>query len=168
LDEENFAPFVLSFTNNEQILNAYKAAEKAWRSAQNDREYKVLSELYKILHEMSHAKALPYLPETKQALIQPALDYIHKNYTKELINAQNLAELCGISYDYLRQLFEKFYGLTPIKYINALKLTRAKELLDSGMYSVSEAAYHSGFSDVSHFSRFFKASVGVLPSEYRN
>ena len=62
--------------------------------------------------------------------------------------------------------FEKLYGVTPIKYINALKLSRAKELLSSGMYSVSEAAYHSGFSDVSHFSRFFKEHVGVLPGEY--
>ena len=168
MEEDPCAPFVLHLPNSEQVVNAYKSAEKTWRGAQKDRTYKVLSELYKILYEMAQANTLPYLPETKQALIQPALDYIHKHYTKELINAQNLAELCGISYDYLRQLFEKFYGLTPIKYINALKLTRAKELLDSGMYSVSEAAYHSGFSDVSHFSRFFKASVGVLPSEYRN
>ena len=135
---------------------------------QKDREYTVLSELYKILHEMRQTQDLPYLPETKQAIIQPAVDYIHKHYTKELINAQNLAKLCGISYDYLRQLFEKWYGVSPIKYINDLKLKRAKELLGSGMYSVSEAAYNSGFSDVSHFSRFFKANVGISPNEYRH
>ena len=167
LDEEIFHPFSLSLRNSEKILTAYKNAEKAWRGARQDREYKVLAELYTIFHEMDQAQALPYLPESKQELIQPAVDYIHKHYTKELINAQHLADICGISYDYLRQLFEKLYGLTPIKYINELKLSRAKELLVSGMYSVSEAAYHSGFSDVSHFSRFFKANVGVLPSEYR-
>lgn len=166
LKEEDFAPFVLHLPNAEKVLNAYKSAEKAWRRAQSNREYTVLSELYKILSELAQAQALPYLPKTKQELIAPALAYIHKHYTKELINAQNLAELCGISYDYLRQIFEKVYGVTPIKYVNALKLNRAKELLSSGMYSVSEAAYHSGFSDVSHFSRFFKENVGVLPSEY--
>ena len=166
LEEEPSSPFVLHFTSNEKVLNAYKSAEKAWRSAELDREYKVMSELYKILYEMGRIQDAPYFPESKHELIQPAVEYIHKHYTKELINAQYLAELCGISYDYLRQLFERFYGLTPIKYINDLKLKRAKELLASGMYSVSEAAYHSGFSDVSHFSRFFKANVGVLPSEY--
>ena len=167
LDEEAFHPFVLHLTNTEKVLNAYKSAEKAWRGAELDREYKVMSELYKILYEMGRTQSVPYLPESKHELIKPAVEYIHTHYTKELINAQDLAALCGISYDYLRQLFEKFYGLTPIKYINDLKLKRAKELLESGMYSVSEAAYHSGFSDVSHFSRFFKSAVGVLPSEYR-
>ena len=166
LDEEAFSPFAMTLSNPEKVLSAYKSAEKAWRTVQGNREYKVLSELYKILHELGQMQALPYLPESKHELIQPAIDYIHKHYAKELINAQYLAELCGISYDYLRQLFERFYGLTPIKYINELKLKRAKELLSSGMYSVSEAAYNSGFSDLSHFSRFFKANVGVLPSEY--
>ena len=71
-----------------------------------------------------------------------------------------------VLYNFNYQLFKKFYGVTPIKYINQLKLKRAKELLYSGMYSVSEAAYHSGFSDLSHFCRFFKKNIGVLPSEY--
>ena len=110
--------------------------------------------------------SLPYLPKSKQLLIQPAIDYIHKHYTEELINVQGLSELCGISYNYLRQLFETLYGVSPIKYINALKITRAKELLSSGLYTVHETAYLSGFSDLSHFSRFFKKCVGVFPNEF--
>ena len=109
---------------------------------------------------------MPYLPKTKQIILQPAVEYIHKHYTEELIDVQKLSALCGISYDYLRQLFEKFYGVSPIKYINGLKLKRAKELLSSGLYSVREAAQHAGFSDLSHFSRFFKANVGVSPNKY--
>ncbi len=166
LSKDTFPPFTLHFYSDEEVLNAYKSAEKAWRAAKEDREYTVISSLYKILYEIGKVNAAPYLPETKQELIQPAIEHIHKFYTKELINTQHLAALCGMSYDYLRQLFKKFYGLSPIKYINELKLKRAKELLSSGMYSVSEAAYHSGFSDLSHFCRFFKANTGVLPSEY--
>ena len=166
LNEKNSPPFTLHFPFPEDIINAYKSAEKAWRTATNTREYKVLSSLYTILNEIEKTSIMPYLPKTKQDRIQPAVDYIHKFYTKELIDTQYLAELCDMSYDYLRQLFKKFYGVAPIKYINQLKLKRAKELLYSGMYSVSEAAYHSGFSDLSHFCRFFKKNIGVLPSEY--
>ena len=54
-----------------------------------------------------------------------------------------------------------------MKYINDLKLKRAKELLISGLYSVSEAAVQAGFSDLSYFSRFFKENVGVSPNEYK-
>jgi len=166
LNEKSFPPFSLPFHFPEEVLNAYKNAEKAWRTAKDDREYTVLSSLYKILYEIGKAATTPYLPKTKLEHIQPAVDYIHKFYTKELIDAQYLAELCGMSYDYLRKLFKKFYGVPPIQYINQLKLKRAKELLSSGMYSISETAYNSGFSDLSHFCRFFKANTGFLPSEY--
>ncbi len=165
-DETPYKPFVLAITNVDEVLKAYQSAEKAWQRVMDGREYRVMSSLYKILYEMHRTKNAPYLPKTKQSLIKPAIDYIHKYYTKELISVEKLSGLCGISPNYLRRLFENFYGLSPIKYINNLKIKRAKELLLSGLYSVSETAYESGFSDLSHFSRFFKENVGVLPSEY--
>ncbi len=165
LDQEISAPFTVHLSRAENVLKAYQRAEKAWRRSTAGREYFVLSELYKIIYEVCSSLSAPYLPKKRQQIIQPALDYIHKHYTEERIDMQKLSALCDISYDYLRRLFEKFYGCSPIKYVNALKINRAKELLVQ--YSVSEAAYGSGFSDLSHFSRFFKQNVGVLPSEYR-
>lgn len=158
-------PFTMHLLNGEEVLKCYQRAEKAWRRNLQTREYYVLSELYKIMYEMKRQYCSPYLPETRQSFIDPAIDYVHKHYMDEIIDMGKLSALCGISYDYLRKLFQKFYGCSPIKYVNALKLKRAKELLSQ--YSVSEAAYGSGFSDLSHFSRFFKKNVGVLPSEYR-
>lgn len=166
LDEETFSPFVIHLINAEETLKAYQNAEKAWIRAKDGREYKVLSELYKILYELRRIERMHYLPETKQALLKPALDYIHKHYTEELISVEKLSTLCGISHSYLRKLFEKFYGTSPIKYINALKIKRTKELLSSGLYSVSESALQAGFFDLSYFSRFFKKNVGVSPKEY--
>ena len=166
LDGVSFAPFIFHPSNVNALLNAFQNAEKAWRRMDDGREYLVLSYLYKILYELKRQYSLPYLPESKQELIKPAVEYIHKHYTEEIISANTLCELCSISYDYLRKLFEKFYGCSPVKYINGLKLKRAKELLSSRLYSVSETAFLSGFSDLSHFSRFFKDNVGVLPSKY--
>ena len=168
MDEETFAPFVFHVLDGEEILKCYQSAEKIWRRAKEGREYRVLSELYKILYEMQKGNSLPYLPESKRELIKPAVEYIHRHYTDELINVEKLSELCGISYDYLRKLFQQYYGCSPIKMINGLKLKRAKELLSSGLYSVSEITFLAGFSDLSHFSRFFKENVGVSPSEYVN
>lgn len=167
LDEKVFSPFVFHISNAEEVLKAYQNAEKAWKRGKEGREYRVLSELYRIFYEMRRLQSAPYFPKAKQDLIKPAIDYIHKHYTEELVNMERLSRLCGISYDYLRQLFEKIYGCSPIKYINHLKLKRAKELLSSGLCSVAEAAFNAGFSDLSHFSRFFKDNVGVSPSEYR-
>lgn len=166
LDDKYFEPFVFHLPTVDSILKAYQNAENAWTSAKEEREYRVISELYKILYELQRIEFAPYLPQIKRAMLEPAIDYIHKHYTEEIINIQHLSNLCGISYNYLRQLFEMFYGLSPIKYINTLKLKRAKELLSLGLYTVNEAALLSGFSDPSHFSRFFKKNVGVSPSDF--
>ena len=166
-ETRNAPPFCVHIKKVEEVLKAYQRAESAWRRNKSGAEFICKSELYKIIYEVTEAQKTPYLPETRQNVLKPALEYIHKYYSEQLINVEELSKLCGISYDYFRRLFEKYYGVSPVKYINALKLKRAKELLSSGFYSVSEAAFQSGFSDVSHFSRFFKTNVGVLPSEYR-
>ena len=107
-----------------------------------------------------------YVPESKLCILNPAIEVIHNEYTKENINIKILSEMCGISEAYFRRLFAKKYGVSPLKYINTLKFKRAKELLESGYYSISKVAELSGFHDVYYFSREFKKAVGVSTSEY--
>ena len=75
--------------------------------------------------------------------------------------------MCGITPEYFRKIFKTYYGVSPIKYINTLKITHAKELLASGMYSVTEAALQSGYTDMSYFSREFKKATEKSPCNYR-
>ena len=166
-NEESFLPETFQIRNAEEICNAYRSAEKAWRQRKSGYILKCKSEIYNILYEIYKESTTPYVPESKINLIKPAVDYIHKNYTYEQIDANKLSQLCGISYEYFRRLFRLFYGCSPIEYINSLKLRHAKELLVSDLYSVSETAVYSGFSDISYFSRFFKKTVGVSPMEYK-
>ena len=72
------------------------------------------------------------------------------------MNVAYLASLCDISVVHLRNCFIKAYALSPIKYINSLKLIRAKELIESGMYTVGDVCFLSGYNDESYFSREFK------------
>ena len=51
-------------------------------------------------------------------------------------------------------------------HINDLKLTRAKELLGSQFYTVSQVCFLSGYRDESHFCREFKKHFGVTPGDY--
>ena len=92
--------------------------------------------------------------------------YINKNYTSENISITKISELCSITPEYFRKIFREFFGESPITYINKMKISRAKELISSGMYSISEVCELSGYTDPSHFSREFKKAVGVSPSEY--
>ena len=161
-----FDPFVFHLKNTNEAIQAYKSAERAWRSKRDGYELLCKSELYKILYILRNSQARPYSPNSKQVLLEPALSYIYEHYTDESISVEKLSELCGFSYEYFRKLFHSCYGCAPVKYINGLKLKRAKELLTSGLYSVSETALQAGFFDLSYFSRCFKKNLGVSPSEY--
>ncbi len=59
-------------------------------------------------------------------------------------------------------------GHTPKRYLRAMRLKKAEELLSAGQHTVSEVAYLSGFNDPFYFSRCFKARFGVSPSHYRD
>ena len=110
---------------------------------------------------------IPYNNTKKNETINIAIKYIHSNYCTDIISIEKLADACNISTVYLRKLFASRFGVSPIQYISNLKLTRAKELLESNMYTVSEVCFLSGFSDESYFSRKFKEATGVSPSEYK-
>lgn len=72
-------------------------------------------------------------------------------------------------YDYLRRLFKKEMGLTPLEYITNLRMKKAEAML-TGMwsreYTMSEIAECCGFSDALYFSRVFKKYFGCSPSTF--
>ena len=169
IDENiTFDPFVLETKNTQIFLESFKHAERVWRSKDSGYELKCKSELYNIIYNMFKEYELGYVSKSKSLLIKPAIDYIHDCYTKENISIPRLAHMCNMSETYFRQIFLKFYGVSPLKYINQLKIERAKELITSKMYSVNEISLLSGFFDTSYFCREFKKATGVTPSEYSN
>ena len=64
-------------------------------------------------------------------------------------------------------VFERAVGKTPKKYIEDIKIDRARELLTHTAMSITAAAQSSGFTDSLYFSRVFKRKFGISPSEYR-
>ena len=77
-------------------------------------------------------------------------------------------ESLGYSYAHLCRQFRNVFGLTPTTYLNALRIERAKALLETTDITVAEAAYTVGFSDPGYFARVFRKRVGLPPSRYRS
>lgn len=99
-------------------------------------------------------------------MIEPAVEYIHQNYYKETIRISHLASLCGVSTVHLRNIFNKTFAASPLKYVNDLKMARAKELISSQFYTVSQVCFLCGYNDESHFCREFKKHFNLTPGEY--
>lgn len=92
--------------------------------------------------------------------------YIDSNYTED-ISLDFLADKAHISKYYLSHTFTKYYGMSPINYLNEVRLRTSKELLETTDLSISQIAESSGFSSQSYFSQSFRRSCGLTPSDYR-
>lgn len=164
--DKDFSPFVFRPKNSAIFFENFKAAAYLFRYKYDGYIKGCKSALYEIIYNMEKEYGLSYVSKGKQALIAPAVEYIHKNYTSSHISVEELSKSCGITPEYFRSIFKNIFGASPLKYINNLKIERAKELISSGLYSITDVATLSGFADPSVFSREFKRAVGVSPSKY--
>lgn len=98
--------------------------------------------------------------------IQEALRYINTHYTQRL-NIEALSDRLGISQQYLNRLFKQWVGMSPVRYINRLRVEEAKQQMRNSDRNISEIAYDIGFENIYYFSRVFKQYEGMPPTGYR-
>lgn len=92
--------------------------------------------------------------------------YIKQNLSEDL----NIDKLSGMAYMSKSHFFRSFkneLGITPLEFIIKERIKHAKKLLSQPNYSVSDACYHSGFSNLTHFTILFKRYEGITPSLYK-
>ena len=124
-----------------------------------------IRDLYDILLKICPIPATQYIPSDKTRKIAPAIEYIAKNYNKNIKNDE-LANISGLSTVYFRKLFTQIYGTSPIAYIQNLRIKKAKEMLKSDYGNITDIALSLGFANVYEFSRTFKKVTGIPPSKY--
>ena len=92
--------------------------------------------------------------------------WLELNYTKNT-DLEKIAHRFNTSVSSLKRRFKIATGETPNKYIQNLRIERAKELLKFSDLSISHVAYEVGYEDVSYFGSLFKRLVGNTPNLYR-
>lgn len=103
---------------------------------------------------------------SKTDMQKELLVYIQQHYTDK-ITLQDLAEHFHLSEKYISRYFKEHFYLTFSDYVNHLRLTHAKKLLETTELSVTEIALCSGFPNVSYFIRTFKTCYEKPPLKYR-
>ena len=166
-EDKDFKPFVFHPKNPIVFLEGFRTASHLFQYKRYGYIKGCKSELYKILYNMEKELGLSYVGKGKQLLIAPAVEYIHENYSDPTINSQKIAQISGITPTYFRHIFKKNYMVTPNKYINNLRISKAKSLLENTDYTIDEISYRCGYRDYSYFSKAFSKSTGISPSEYR-
>ncbi len=111
------------------------------------------------------------LQETKNknlnGLILDAIAYIEENY-RENISLDDVAKKINMSYHHFSRFFKESTGKNFIDYLTELRIDRARETLKDKTFNIKEICYEVGYTDPNYFSKIFKKSTGLTPTEYRN
>ena len=97
-----------------------------------------------------------------RAKLVRALEYIQDQLDTDL-TVSGIAQAVDLSPYHFTRLFKESTGQSPYQYVVEARVRKAKELLTTGKFTISEAAFHVGFADQSHLTRQFKRVFGLPP-----
>jgi len=98
--------------------------------------------------------------------IQMVISMIEHDLDRDL-PLEELAQRVNLSYSRLRHVFKAETGMTPARYRKALRMQKAKELVEETFLSMKEIMTSVGIKDKNQFARDFRRAYGLTPSEYR-
>ncbi len=119
--------------------------------------------VFDFAEEMAEIKKSENIPKN----LRLALDYIY-NHLNENIGISEIADYAGISESQLRRYFQRYFAVSPLKFIQEKKVEFAKNRLVYSDISYVDLANDLGFASHSHFIKIFKEHTGMTPMEYRN
>ncbi|MFA9397039.1 MAG: response regulator [Clostridiaceae bacterium] len=115
---------------------------------------------------MSITKALKHVEQEQiNDLIKMAKVYIDKKY-KEEISLEDVAKDVSLSPHYFSRLFKDETGENFIDYITRTRIDKAKKLMKLDKMTIKEICFEVGYQDPNYFSRLFKKSENITPTEY--
>lgn len=139
---------------HKMIMNGSKEFEKE----------ETLLLLISLLIEQYNQPFSKCIPECSKE-IELTCKFIDENFSKH-ITLEQLCKYSNLSKSTLLRAFTKYKGVTPYRYLQTIRINKAKKLLEQGGIPIN-VSLQTGFSDQSHFSNFFNMFIGLTPAAYR-
>jgi len=95
-----------------------------------------------------------------------ALHYINE-HLMDRISLEETARNCGMSLSCFERAFKREVGMTFNKYVNTIRISKARRLLHENNKSMSEIAFACGYTNQYHFTRTFKRFLNMPPRSFR-
>ena len=106
------------------------------------------------------------LLERVSRVVRRAMNYIRKHYADADLSLEEVSSHVGVSRSHLSSQFRRERGVGFAEYVTALRIERARLLLEQTARRIYEVAEDVGFHSVEHFSRTFKKATGYTPNRY--
>ena len=100
-------------------------------------------------------------------LMSNVRNYLQHNYMRMDISLDSISDILHINPSYFSMLFKKNFGVNFVDYVTELRISASKELLKDPFLSATEIANAVGYESLNYYTRVFKKTTGVTPTEYR-
>ena len=115
---------------------------------------------------LAQSKRSTMADHSENAYVAQVIRYIQDCY-HEPLRVEDMARYVGLNRSYLSTLFKKHTGLSPIKYLQTFRMTRAAHLLSLTKLPITAIAYSCGYQETESFHKIFKQHTGLSPKQYR-
>lgn len=143
-------------------LEIDKVVDELYRASDFSRVMEILGEGIQQLENVFTVN-----PQMVHREIETVKNYIYDNYNREL-SVDMLAEQVFMAPSYLSHIFKKETGQNLSKFIKALRMEKAREMLTDSHKKIVNISYDVGYPNVSYFCQSFREYFGVSPQKYRN
>lgn len=167
-----FHPILLTVNEDHEILQLLASIIKAYSMSETGFELKIKGYLFLLFSEIlkkqawNHDQEVTQKDLTKTALLKKVLQYIDQNYQQKL-TVLDLASQIQMSEGHFSRFFKSFVRMTPMEYINTIRIEKACALLETSDRKMLDIAMDVGFQNQSYFIRLFKRQKGCTPREWR-
>lgn len=95
------------------------------------------------------------------------MEIMEKNMDNNELKVDDVVDEIGVGRTVFFNKLKGLTGLSPVEFIREVRVKRAAQLLDQGNHNITEITYMVGMNDSRYFSKCFKATFGMTPSEYK-
>ena len=106
------------------------------------------------------------LKSSDEILMSKFMKVVNENISHQDLNAEMLAAHVGMSRVHVHRKLKELTNLSARDFIKNIRMQQAYELLKDKKLTVSEVAYATGYSNLSHFASTFKETYGITPKEH--
>lgn len=161
------------------FLKLYRTAERVMRTKHIDIEEVMPEtgaanpqemppeELDRFVTRLFESLAKQSASGSKKEVMHEIVAYVENNYQND-IYLDFVADRFNLSPKYLSRAFKKYTNVRFVDYLNEIRISHAKELLNTTDETIMDIAKQVGFNSRNTFYRVFKNSQGVTPAEYRS
>ncbi|WP_158275590.1 hybrid sensor histidine kinase/response regulator transcription factor [Marinilabilia rubra] len=107
------------------------------------------------------------IPSIDKKILEQAKEIVEQEMSNPDLSVKMMCEQLGLSNSMFYRKMKALLDMTPNEFIRSIRLRRAAQLLKDNSINVSEAAYSTGFNDLSYFGVCFKKEYGVTPTAYQ-